>query len=135
MTILKKHFITLLDWFEKLKGSRELIPLVIDNDPSHHFKFEMTDNETNNISTVSLHCDEKRYEVKYKNWFIPNRLVHVFKVYPVFSEDAPEDVRSLFSTELCIADLWHGLISTEEQKKAAIRGFIDIMYLNAKTKK
>ena len=123
MSIFTSAVSLVMDLIEKLKGSRILVPLEVVDNPSHHFVFEMSNN-----TKIKIHCEERRYRVKYKYFFVLDKTISIFKVYPIIEEGVAVSIKKKFGKELYITNLWHPWASTEQAKKRAIAGFIDLIY-------
>ena len=124
MNLLKNIITYICDIYENAKGSRSLIPINVTNDPNHKYIFQLTDN-----SNIAIHCDEMRYELQYDAWWAKNKIVSIYRVYSVITNSVQQDIKDKFENkELFISNLWHFYANTENQKKAAINAFVDIIY-------
>jgi hypothetical protein len=128
MSFLTSLLSVVFETIESGKGQRVLVPIDVINDPKHCYNLDLSDG-----SHISIHCDEKRYLYKSPKWYIPNRYISIYKVYPQIGYSVSKEVSDKFiDKELYIDNLYHRYTNIEQRKKAAISAFVDIVLLDTK---
>jgi hypothetical protein len=118
----------LCDVYESSKGIRILQPIEIINDPNHKYSFHLSDD-----TILNIHCEEERYKLSYDKWWARDKIISVYRVYAVSGNGVHPEISDKFKNkELIISNLWHSYANIENQKKAAINAFIDIILFHAK---
>lgn len=81
---------------------------------------------------IVIHCQERQYLCKYERWFIPNRLVRVYRVHASTSEDAPPALQKACDIEVTFPPLLFGWFSTLYQQQFAMQAFADLLFIRLK---
>lgn len=108
---------------EKLKGSRVLIPVETINDSDHRYEIGLTDG-----SYLYIYCNELKYKLKYKRWWVPNKKITIYHVFSVITNNDNEEIIKNFRDKVIyITNIYPRSGPVENRKKAAINAFIDII--------
>lgn len=108
---------------ENIKGPRELVPVLSNEDTSFIAEFELIKG-----SKINIMCDEINYILKYSKWWILNKHITIYRVYSITNENENTEIINRFhKKELYINNLWYFFADSQNKKKAAINAFIDIV--------
>jgi hypothetical protein len=109
-----------LDYFERLKGTREFKKLKTVSDPSHFYTVL-----TNTNQEIKIFCDEIIYTVRYSKSWAKDKIYRVYYVHTSFDNNLPDDLKERLSKNLHIGNLLSPFSSIKSRKKAAIEAFVD----------
>ena len=107
---------------ESLKGPKILFEL-----PSKKNEIESLMGYSINGYTIKIHCLEKKYICRYRNWYISDKIKTVYHVYTTVSEDAPDILKKYCSVDRHFPRLLGYWMPSATQKEAAIEAYLDLI--------
>lgn len=120
--VLKKPLGVLFLFHEGLKGEKTVYEVKLPkNALGHLVGFAVSGYE------VRIYCQKKQYERKYKNWFVPDKRMVLYRVFSVVTNDAPERLKEACELDIDIPCQLSSFVDDEGQKDAAILAYLDIL--------
>lgn len=122
LAVMKKILYALFKAYNVIKGRRYLTIKEINasTDEIYHFHLE-------NGGIISLHCVETIFEMVYYSTWIRNELYRIYEVSGTCNEKVPELIRNTLEDTFYTPNLLPAIVSTAEQKKAAIQAYVSMI--------
>lgn len=82
---------------------------------------------------IKIHCQERRYRVRYRHWYIPNKEIKLYHVYATTSDDSPKRLKEACMLELTFPGLISEPTREQKQKESVIAAYLDILITRLET--
>lgn len=115
-------------WLDKFKGPRTLEEVVVPR-----MRSEGLTGHSISGYEISIHCQERRYKVRYKHWWMGSSELRMFHVFATYSNDCPDRFKEACRLDLTIPVLLNSYAPTEKQREAAINAYLDILITRLET--
>lgn len=115
-------------WVEKVKGPRTTAEVVVPRTRSEG----LTGHSVSGYE-ISIHCQERRYKVCYKRWWVSNDEFRMYHVYATLSNDSPDRLKEACKLDLAFPPLLGLWSSAKKQREAAIAAYLDVLIARLET--
>lgn len=122
MNIIEFILGAILRRIERIKGDRILSVIRVHQDPNDGYKAVLNDG-----NLIQIFCNEITYKVTYSKWWVRDNDISIYHVYCMCSQGTPQALKDKLSTGFTITQLLHSLSYREDQKKAAISAYVDVI--------
>lgn len=115
-------------WVERIKGPRTTEEVVVPRTRSEG----LTGHSVSGYE-ISIHCQERRYKIRYKRWWMASDEFRLFNVFATVTGDAPDRLKEACKLEMTLPVLLSSLAATEKQREAVINAYLDILIARLET--
>lgn len=113
---------------EKVKGPRTTVDIVTPRSRSE----KLTGYSVSGF-VINIHCQERRYQLRYRRWFIPNQEFQLYHVFATTSNDSPERLKEACKLDAVFPLLLSRGVSERKQEEAVVSAYLDILITRLET--
>lgn len=128
MRLVRKLASLMTYWVERVKGPRTIEEVVVPRTRSEG----LTGHSVSGYE-INIHCQERRYKVRYKRWWMASDEFRLYHVFATYSNDCPDRLKEACKLETTMPVLLNSYAAAAKQKEAAINAYLDILIARLET--
>lgn len=82
---------------------------------------------------INIHCQERRYRIRYRRWYVPNKELRLYHIFATTTDDCPDRLMEACRLDAVFPMLLSDAVSEQKQQAAVISAYLDILITRLET--